>query len=228
MTERAKDDMSTDPVAASAGETPRSRWKTSDSDSAAARGSSAGGGASGRSATGAPPASPSPPKPPARPAKDDEDDGETVLVKSKAEDPEMDVTPMVDVVFQLLIFFMITASFSLQKSKEFPKPQEDKPSANVVPKDVENDADFVIVYVTAQNTFRVETPDWEEEAPSEQDLLLKLKRARAGDGSGKVPTRLVVKASGESMHEIVIVALDAGTSVGMEQIQLQTVENDDE
>ena len=29
----------------------------------------------------------------------------------------MDMTPMVDIVFQLLIFFMVTASFSLQRSR---------------------------------------------------------------------------------------------------------------
>ena len=217
--------MSMDPVPPSGGETPRQRWKTSDAESAS-RGGASGGPASAGSATLPPPAAPTKPAKPA--AKDDDDAGEAVFVKSKSEDPEMDVTPMVDVVFQLLIFFMITASFSLQKSKEVPKPQEDKPSANVVPKDVENDADFVIVYVDSRNTFRVETPDWEEEAPSEQDLLLKLKRARTGDGNSKIPTRLVVKASGEAFHETVIVALDAGTAVGMEQIQLQTVENDDE
>ena len=217
--------MSMDPVPPSAGETPRQRWKTSDADSAN-RGAASSGPASAGSATLAPPAAPTKPAKPA--AKDDDDAGEAVFVKSKSEDPEMDVTPMVDVVFQLLIFFMITASFSLQKSKEVPKPQEDKPSANVVPKDVENDADFVILHVDARNTFRVETPDWEEEAPSEQDLLLKMKRARSGDGNSKIPTRLVVKASGEAFHETVIVALDAGNAVGMEQIQLQTVENDDE
>jgi biopolymer transport protein ExbD len=34
----------------------------------------------------------------------------------------------------------------------------------------------------------------------------------------------LVKASGEALHEKVVVALDAGTEVGMEQVQLMTVE----
>jgi biopolymer transport protein ExbD len=38
----------------------------------------------------------------------------------------------------------------------------------------------------------------------------------------------MVKANGEASHEKVVAALDAGTAVGMEQLQLQTVEQDDE
>lgn len=173
------------------------------------------------------PPSPPPAAPP--PATDDEDDGdgEPVKLKSRLEDSEMDMTPMVDIVFQLLIFFMVTASFSLQKSLEIPKPKEDRPSTSAAPQEDDIEGDFITVYVDEFNTYRIETTDWEEEAPSEQDLLIKLRRARLGDAGGKVPNRLIVKAHGDSMHEKVVAALDAGTSVGMEQIQLQTVESDE-
>jgi len=158
-----------------------------------------------------------------------EEEAESLSFASKREEPEMDVTPMVDVVFQLLIFFMITASFSLQKSLQLPKPQDDKPSSNVVPQDPENETETVTVYVDANNTYRVETGDWEEEAPSEQDLIIKLKRARDGDGSGgKPPTKMMVKAHGDALHGKVVAAVDAATAVGMEQVQLKTVETDDE
>ena len=39
-----------------------------------------------------------------------------------------------------------------------------------------------------------------------------------------VPTKLLVKAHGDSLHEKVVAALDAGTEVGMEQVQLMTIE----
>jgi len=162
------------------------------------------------------------PPPPAEEAE------EPVQFGSRLEESEMDVTPMVDIVFQLLIFFMVTASFSLQKSMQFPKPKDDRPSAATVPQDEDPEGDMVTVHVDSFNTYRVETVDWEEEAPSEQDLIIKLRRARQGDSSGKIPTRLVVKANGEASHEKVVAALDAGTAVGMEQLQLQTVEQDDE
>jgi biopolymer transport protein ExbD len=164
--------------------------------------------------------------PPSPPLEDAEP--EPVKFGSKLEESEMDVTPMVDIVFQLLIFFMVTASFSLQKSMQLPKPKDDRPSAAAVPQDEDPEGDLVTVYVDAFNTYRVETSEFEEEAPSEQDLIIKLRRARLGDSSGKIPTRLMVKANGDASHEKVVAALDAGTAVGMEQLQLQTVEQDDE
>ena len=43
-------------------------------------------------------------------------------------DSDMDMTPMVDVTFLLLIFFMVTAAFSLQKSLQIPAPKDNSPS----------------------------------------------------------------------------------------------------
>ncbi|MFO0904260.1 MAG: biopolymer transporter ExbD [Pirellulales bacterium] len=169
----------------------------------------------------APPETPPPPPPPAA-----EEDPEPIKLSSKLEESEMDVTPMVDIVFQLLIFFMVTASFSLQKSMQIPKPKDDRPSSATVPQDEDPEGDLVTVYVDSFNTYRVETADWDEEAPSEQDLIIKLRRARTEPS--KPPTRLMVKANGEALHSKVVAALDAGTAVGMEQLQLQTVEQDDE
>ena len=45
---------------------------------------------------------------------------------------ELDMTPMVDVTFLLLIFFMVTASFSLQKSLPVPDSLADKPGRELI------------------------------------------------------------------------------------------------
>ena len=52
------------------------------------------------------------------------------MSKGKREEEEMDMTPMVDVTFLLLIFFMVTAAFSVQKVIEVPAPQEQEASTN--------------------------------------------------------------------------------------------------
>ncbi len=48
-------------------------------------------------------------------------------------DEAWDITPMVDVVFLLLIFFMLTASFSIQKVIRTGRQQSDKPSRMLWP-----------------------------------------------------------------------------------------------
>ena len=61
------------------------------------------------------------PKPkPKRPRDDDEE--EFTLRTADTEFEDMDLTPMVDVTFLLLIFFMITASFTLQNTITVPPP----------------------------------------------------------------------------------------------------------
>lgn len=143
----------------------------------------------------------------------------------KLDETELDMTPMVDVTFLLLIFFMVTAAFSLQKSLEVPKPSDQDPSTNVVQEDPQDQADFVTVRVDEFNTYQVMTVDWEEEAPSEQDLHVLLRRARDGDSTGTVPTKLRVEAHGDSLHEKVIAAVDAGNGSGFEEVQLATIED---
>jgi len=49
-----------------------------------------------------------------------------VFVPKEAEDAEMDMTPMIDVTFQLLIFFMITAAFVVQKTLDMPQADQNK------------------------------------------------------------------------------------------------------
>lgn len=156
---------------------------------------------------------------------EEEDEPRGIKKKGNVEETEMDMTPMVDVTFLLLIFFMVTAAFTLQKSLQVPKPNPDDPSTQVQEEE-EDDSDRVTVQVDEFNTYHVITADWEEEAPSVQDLLRFLRQARDGDSTGKVPKTLLVEANGESFHERVVAALDAGSDTGFEEVLLATVESE--
>lgn len=141
--------------------------------------------------------------------------------------PEMDMTPMVDVTFLLLIFFMVTAAFSLQKSFEIPTPREERPSTQVVTMDdFEDDPDYVVVRIDENSTFFISTADWDEEreAPSQQDLLINLKQARQSAESA--PTKLLVIAHSDAWHEKIVMAMDAGTEVGIADVKLVTVDEE--
>ena len=63
---------------------------------------------------------------------------------SRLRSDDMDMTPMVDVTFLLLIFFMITSAFQMQKSFEVPTPSMDQASTDArTLEDYEEDPDYV-------------------------------------------------------------------------------------
>lgn len=148
----------------------------------------------------------------------------------KSLEAEMDMTPMVDVTFQLLIFFMLTASFTMQKSLNVPKPESTEPSTQARNlQDFQDDPDYVVVRIDATGTYYVTAAAWadEIEAPAPQELLVKLREARQGDGQGNFPSKMLVFANGEALHERVVTAIDAGNDVGMDEVQLVTVDDDE-
>ena len=156
---------------------------------------------------------------------------EEVAVNLHAKDQnveaEMDMTPMVDVTFLLLIFFMVTASFSLQKSMQIPTPEKDEASTQHQ-EQPEEEADVITIRVDQYNTYQVITADDEIEAPSEQELLIQLRNARLSGINGVVPNSVIVLANGEARHDKVVFAIDAAGEVGIENVKITTVEDDEE
>lgn len=140
-------------------------------------------------------------------------------VDNKQSDAESDMTPMVDVTFLLLIFFMVTAAFALQNVLDVPPLQEKGPGEA----EQAIEQPDVIVEVDQFNTFYVLTAAWEREAPSEHELLVILREARAEDADGTSANRLLVKAHEDSLHEKVVAALDSGAAVGMHEVLLATM-----
>jgi biopolymer transport protein ExbD len=143
------------------------------------------------------------------------------------EDDDMDMTPMVDVTFLLLIFFIMTATFSLQKSLQVPTPQPEEASTQAIPQETEEDPEFLTVEVDETNTFFVYMPDGgdPEEASSIAELYIKLRQAR--DDATKSFSKLVVRAHEDCWHESVVAALDAGMLIGMDEVQLMTITGDE-
>jgi biopolymer transport protein ExbD len=153
---------------------------------------------------------------------EEEAEKEVEFEKEPIPEDELDMTPMVDVTFLLLIFFMVTASFTLIKSLEQPPAQSDQPSTNVQEKEEIVD-DYVQVTIDQTNTFYVTTRDEEEtECPSDNEMRARVKDAKATTSA----TRLIILAHVDSTHAKVITAWDAGVVNDMEQIEIQTTDED--
>jgi biopolymer transport protein ExbD len=141
--------------------------------------------------------------------------------KHPASDDELDMTPMIDMTFLLLIFFMVTATFSLQKSIQMPAPDsENAAQQSRTVEEIEEDDDFIIVRIDSDNTIWVN----DSIAPSRHEVLSKLRDLRE-TGAG-APGSLLVMASPDCLHENVVMVLDAGTAVGMESVRLASLGDD--
>lgn len=142
--------------------------------------------------------------------------------KASSENEEMDMTPMVDVVFLLLIFFMVTASFTVQKSIEQPHSKVDEPS-NVVIEEPEDEDEYVEVIIDQTNTFFVTTREAEEvEAPSAREMRAQMRDAKLGNNAN----RLIITAHVDALHKNVVTVWDAGNANGMERIEMRTTDED--
>lgn len=160
---------------------------------------------------------------------DEEEVQEITFPKKELPKDDMDMTPMVDVTFLLLIFFMITASFSSEKVIEEPPSMSDKPSAQQK-EEPEKVLDTVRVQVDEFNAYTIILPGGEDrQASSKQDLLMALDDARREivTGANDDALKMAVEAHVDSIHAAVIAALDAGRDKGFSSFQVTVVEEFD-
>ena len=133
---------------------------------------------------------------------------------------------MVDVAFLLLIFFMLTASFSIQKVIRTTPPQSEQPSTNTVQTPVEDKGESIIVQVDEFNAYTVVTSDGQtNEASSKQELIAILRDIRSQSGDN-LP-RVVIQAHVDSFHGATVGCMDAAREAEFSSFQLYAVESFD-
>lgn len=162
-----------------------------------------------------------PPKAPAHAVIADDGDDEFVLRKMKSDFEEMDLTPMVDCTFLLLIFFMITASFSLQKTIEVPPPNPDKQGAAQSLQTLDDfKEDSIIVEIDERNSIIIDDEPLTALASLPQVLSNKMLLEKK--------TELLLMAHEKAWHEMVISVIDAANEVGMQRIRMAAHGGSDE
>lgn len=130
---------------------------------------------------------------------------------------DVDMTSMADVTFLLLIFFMVTASFHLQKSIAVPPQHSDV--AGSVTDDLHSTT--ITLQVDERGSFFVMTPDWEFEPIGRHKLILTLKRAVS---ETRQRPRMDVQVHEAAKLDALVVALDAGAEAGVTDIQVTQVD----
>jgi biopolymer transport protein ExbD len=144
---------------------------------------------------------------------DDDDTPAMTLRRRSRTDDDMDLTPMVDVTFQLLIFFMVTASFALQKSIDVPTPDPDKKGASQQLQILEDlEGSSIRVQIDAANAIMIDEEVLGDLARLPEALKDKMRKEQK--------TEILITAHAQSLHRSVISVIDAANSVGMQKIRL--------
>jgi biopolymer transport protein ExbD len=127
----------------------------------------------------------------------------------------IDMTAMVDIVFFLLIFFLVTSMHALDSTIPMPPPdpREGAASAPSSLSTFETDDDYVVVQIDRNDVVRVEGA----EVKGARELLFKLRDLRNGP---KAPSKMLVVGHGDATHGTTVMVLDAGHDVEMESVRL--------
>ncbi len=119
-----------------------------------------------------------------------------------------DMTAMVDVTFLLLIFFMVTASFTLQTAIAMPRQMSDLASRQAVV--VPPARDIVSLTVDPQGSFYLASPSGEQQLVGKQSLLTALKVVSGLNSNA----RLEILVDSDARLQAMVDAIDAGTIAG--------------
>ena len=127
----------------------------------------------------------------------------------------IDMTAMVDIVFFLLIFFLVTSMHALNSSIPLPAPDAQKGAGSNLQTltDFEESADYVVVNIDRNDAMQVDGlpvggPD---------DLLLRLQELRRAPAG---PNKMLVVGHGDASHGAAVMVLDAGHEAGMDRVRL--------
>ncbi|MDQ6981436.1 MAG: biopolymer transporter ExbD [Mariprofundus sp.] len=119
----------------------------------------------------------------------------------------VDITPLIDVVFLMLIFFMVSTTFNASSSLKLDLPSS---KAKAEQKKVEQ----VTVSINADGSFYVQ-----DESVKDSDLRKRILNVTKGDPK----MRVVLRADAETHHKRVVYVLDTLRGLGMSKVGIATV-----
>jgi biopolymer transport protein ExbD len=126
----------------------------------------------------------------------------------EAEEADSDMTPMIDVTFQLVIFFMIAATYTIQKTLDLPKQSPNPDAAGAVTME-QLEQENIIVQIAMDGSILV------DDQPTEiNDLISSLQEATRARRSAE----LVLDVDDQTAHDVVVQVLDAAGAANIEKV----------
>ncbi len=130
--------------------------------------------------------------------------------RKKKEKVDISMTSMIDVVFLLLIFFMVTTTFSRQTEIKIKLPEADTAEAEANPK-------TVTLIIDAEGKYYLNGEDGlPHELVNQQKDILKQALSKLAVQAKDTP--FIINADGKTPHQSVITALEAAGDAGFSHI----------
>lgn len=131
------------------------------------------------------------------------------FARRRREEVDVNLTPLIDVVFLLLIFFMVSTTFTKETRIAIELPQATGNAAQIIDKQIE-------ITITRSGEFAV------NEVTLVNDKLSTLKRAIEQISEGDTSMSLIISADSATPHQSVVTAMDAAGQLGFIHLSITT------
>jgi len=129
--------------------------------------------------------------------------------RQSAEEVSVNLTPLIDVVFLLLIFFMVSTTFTKESHLEIDLPQSSADPAKPSVKEIE-------VIINAEGGYSVN----DKPLVNNQEDTLKKAVEKLSSGDNKLP--FIITADAKTAHEHVVRVMDVAGQLGFVQLSITT------
>ncbi len=132
--------------------------------------------------------------------------------RPQSEEITINLTPLIDVVFLLLIFFMVSTTFTKETQLKVDLPQATTDQVAQV--------EMLEITINADGSFAINDKTLVNAQPKT------VRAALLKESSGDLTTPLKISADAATPHQAVITAMDVAANLGFSQLSLTTREID--
>lgn len=133
------------------------------------------------------------------------------LKPDRRDEVELNMTPLIDVVFLLLIFFMVSTTFEKQARLKVVLPEASAEATQT--KD-----NPVVIGIDAKGQFYIN----DRQLVNSQMDTLKIALGKTVGNNRDIP--LVLRADAKTPHQSVVMAMDAAAQLGLTRLSIATLE----
>jgi len=125
--------------------------------------------------------------------------------REEEEEAQVNLTPMLDVVFIMLIFFIVTATFVKEEGLDVNQPDDDKP------KTVDPDKKSIVVRITSRDRIRIAQRDVDP-----RNVRSNIERLHAENPEAPV----IIQPHADSTTETMVLVMDSARLAGVRNVSL--------